>query len=360
MADRLKQILASLHRMKRNTDTLDEDVANAMRRFSQRLGWPAVYTRSGEHVTLLRALRVELFGRQVDDERTLLLVMLFDLLCTPVPTERISWQDALVRVFPYTAARGAAFPQAKAELARRWGRATLAERLGSAPLPEQVEAFLRDDLELTMRNRTASFARTVSVDAEPPTEPIRLPVRDGVELSRMSRLAWREGWHFDDYATTDSRTLRNKSWAALGERAVVRWARDGYLKTTWIDVQGAGRAQVADRVRAQIAVYTDDELRADAKEGEPARRIAALGFLALEAKSESDPALVDLFASAARADSMEVRRAACVSVLYTSYRELEPAVAEIAANDPDEELRAIAANVLESCAKHGWTRTPVS
>ena len=363
MADRIKSLLTALHRMQRNTDTLDEDVANAMRRFSQRLGWPAAYTRSGENVTALRALRGELFARTVDDERTLLTVMLLDLLCTPIPTERITWREALLDVFPYTAGRGAAFQSARIELARRWGRAVLSERLGAAPSPAALDAFLRDDLELVMRNRVANFVRTIAADADPPTPPIRLPIRDGVEAARISRMAWREGWHFDDHVTTESRTLRHKSWAALGERGVVRWARDGYLKTAWIDVQGAGRAQVADRIRAQIAVYTDAELRAQAAQAEspePARRIAALGFLALDAPVESEPGLVEIFASATRAEAMEVRRAACIGVLYTSWRELEPAVAAVAASDPDDELRTIAANVLESCAKYGWKRVPLA
>jgi hypothetical protein len=70
-----------------------------------------------------------------------------------------------------------------------------------------------------------------------------------------------------------------------------------------------------------------------------------------------DPELFEFFRRLFADPQSEVRRAAIFAASYPAWREFEPLLRDLQANDPDEQVRQLAHVTVQSLEEHVWNKT---
>jgi HEAT repeat protein len=144
------------------------------------------------------------------------------------------------------------------------------------------------------------------------------------------------------------------TWEVPDSTTEVHWLEDPVTRVDHFVIEGDRRHEVARQVRDDVEILEPSDLPAlvaTADDTQAVRR--ALCAAAIVAHDRFDPEILALFQRAFADEDDLVRRYALLATTLAGWRELRDPVERVMRTDPDPEVRATAAEVLE-ILEEGW------
>ncbi len=189
-------------------------------------------------------------------------------------------------------------------------------------------------------------------------EPItRLCLQDAVSVGDLSSLAWKLDWDiYEIYRGDGVLTPFEKVWRSRDEASAIHYVEDPLIGLRYLLLRGANQDAIAEQIREAIGILGREALSNEYQQatgpGELERSLRQMAVTA--APHRPDPDWLARFQQAGIHDSPRVRRAVVLAAVYTGWRGLAPLLTDLAAADPDQAVRSLARQALESLNCKDW------
>lgn len=186
---------------------------------------------------------------------------------------------------------------------------------------------------------------------EETTERIRLPLDPSVPQSQVESLAYVANWDVHRIQKRTEDTPFEVTWIDPEAGTLVHYIRDFLLEVEYLVVEGPRAEAVARMLETRLKVVSLDDALRMARDGATREdRIGGMYYAVLASRGAEPPA-VDLVTEALEDADVDVRRAAIFAAGYAEWSELDPALARVAREDVDPEIRSDAAAMIEGLEK---------
>jgi hypothetical protein len=188
-------------------------------------------------------------------------------------------------------------------------------------------------------------------------EPItRLCLQDAVSVGDLSSLAWELDWDIYEIYRGGGRTPFEKVWRSRDEASAIHYVEDPLIGLRYLLLRGANQDGIAEQIRESIGILGREALSNEHQQATGSRELErTLRQMAVAAvPHRPDPDWLARFRQAGIHDSSRVRRAVVLAAVYTGWRGLAPLLADLAAADPDQAIRSLARQALESLNYKDW------
>jgi len=180
-------------------------------------------------------------------------------------------------------------------------------------------------------------------------------LRETTDHAAFVRLAQRQGWvAYRTYPRDDDASVFEDVWTTPDQRTAIHFVDDPSYGARLIRVRGDQVPEVLRVLARTLSFLDDDEMIEDAstvetlEEGIRSILRVGIGF------PRHDPRALHTYRAYLQHAHSEMRRAAIKAIAYHHWPEAQELLAEAAVGDPDPQVRAFAAQVLEtSKQRHG-------
>lgn len=178
----------------------------------------------------------------------------------------------------------------------------------------------------------------------------RVALRGPVDRNDFRAFSEAQGWRYVEGHPGDEATPEEDVWLTADD-VEVHWMSDPGIHATYVLLIGEDVFQAETAVRLAFDFWTPEEA-ASAVLTAPDwdDRVLALSLVAATAGDSVNQAAFDAIVAALVDNNESVRLKAAVTSFYARWTELLPALHERAENDPDPEVRQIAAIAAQTIA----------
>lgn len=168
----------------------------------------------------------------------------------------------------------------------------------------------------------------------------------------------------DDWRVTDFGPLTQdepyiKRWKSLGERCVIVYVQDPLREVRCFHLSGPSREVHAAYLRSRVPTLDPAEIAGlIAAAHTPAEKVAAIYTAAASVSPEPDSVIFDFLTRCLTDPELAVRTAAVDACLLALWPDLREPLEQVAGSDPDADLRAFAAETLETLRTRIWDAPP--
>jgi hypothetical protein len=144
-------------------------------------------------------------------------------------------------------------------------------------------------------------------------------------------------------------------WLLPDHRTYVSYVVDHNLGVRYLAVQGENAEMIAESLTSQLPTLSREDVRHLVEcAADRDAKIGTVYYVAAFVTEVYDPELFEFFRRLLSDPQPEVRRAAIFAASYPAWREFEPLLRDLQANDPDEQVRHLAHVTLNSLEQHVW------
>ncbi len=174
-----------------------------------------------------------------------------------------------------------------------------------------------------------------------PTE--RLIVRRGTDRETVDRAAFFANWDVAEIYPADEDQPYEKVYRPAAPDTWVHYIEDPVLEISYLVAKGANARAALDEIHAKVPVYGTEELR----EGSSDEARLKLAVAAITGQNDSEGQWKKTVLEGMQHPDAAVRRQAILAVGYLRGSEFEKPLERLAGEEPDPEVRADAAAMLD-------------
>jgi hypothetical protein len=173
--------------------------------------------------------------------------------------------------------------------------------------------------------------------------------KDSVDTDTVRRLASQHWFLWNRIERDDNQPLLY-DWSTAAKDCRIRYTDDHRLGLRWFDLHGPRQADVAALIRKSLPIHDRDELitLASSAKAENEGIWAAFKLAVFASVFAFDPDIFGAFGDLANHSSARVRDATIYAMAQTRWHEFAGILEPIAEDDPDEGVRARAAEALKT------------
>ena len=180
-------------------------------------------------------------------------------------------------------------------------------------------------------------------------QTMRLLCKDTVDTDTVRRLASQHWFLWNRIERDDNQPLLYE-WATANKDCRIRFTDDHRLGLRWFDLQGVRAVEMAAFIKSMIPIQERDEVvtLAGAAKDENHGIWAAFKLAVVASGTAFDADVFGAFGDLANHRSARVRDAAIYAMTQTRWPQFAGILEPIAEDDPDEGVRARAAQAMQS------------
>lgn len=145
-------------------------------------------------------------------------------------------------------------------------------------------------------------------------------------------------------------------WASHDTNTSVHYIEDNFINLDYVMVLGENYKLVAPLITEHVRVVPRSEVIQYAKDAQTWEEMAyAVEGVAATASSEFDTELFGIIGRAIHHDNEEVRHAALRAIAYVEWHECANLILELAAHDPNNEIKSNAAKLHKTLQQDVWS-----
>jgi hypothetical protein len=173
----------------------------------------------------------------------------------------------------------------------------------------------------------------------------RILPKPNVARDDATRMAWNNGWQYQDMFLADEERPFEKIWLA-DDHTSVHWIEDAILELNYFAVQGEQADEVAETIREDVDTYDRSELREMVESAERWNEfLVALHHAAAAAPAEFDPEFFEWFGRGFNHEHPIVRKMTVILTSYPGWPQFRTPLEQVL-GDEDPEVRDLAEGTL--------------
>jgi hypothetical protein len=189
-----------------------------------------------------------------------------------------------------------------------------------------------------------------------------LVYRDSIKSTQerredFSRVAWQNDWECWNIQKKGENVPYIMTYKTPNEKTGINYIENHVLNVPHIIIRGENQEKIAEILANKLDFYTITELQnfihSNPEDDQVLARIIYLFATAVE-REDFNPSHFATFEYCLTHPISNVRRASMMGVGGVGWREFQPILENVKANDPDPELRGYANTTLETMEMYHW------